>query len=791
MRTWRWGVGLLLVLAHMAQLRADGMESIETANLRLIYFDPTETYLAPYAARCFTNSLAAQQQHFGFNPREKVTVLLKDFADYGNASAGAVPRDTLLVDIAPISFTYETFAPSERMYTLMNHELVHVAMMDQAASEDRTARRWLGGKVTPVAEHPETILYAYLTAPRVSSPRWYLEGAAVFMETWMARGLGRAQGAYDEMVFRSMVRDNTRFYDPLGLVSEGTRIDFQVGVNAYLYGTRFMSYLAYRDGPEKLLQWWTRPDGSRRSYSDQFELVYGQNLDEAWQQWIAFEHEYQSANLAAIRKVPTTPYGDVTKQGLGSVSRVEYDPETRTVYAGVRYPGVVSHIAALSLEDGSMRRLVDIKEPMLYQVTSLAFDPKSKTIFYTTDNQAYRDLVALDTRTGTTRRLIRDARIGELAYDRADDSLWGVRHLNGLVTLARIAPPYTEWTQVHTFAYGQTLYDLDISPDGKRLSVSFGDVTGEQTLRVYDIDALRSGSTEPVAIKSFGSAAPEAFRFTADGRYLQGSSYYTGVSNIFRYDPATDKLDALSNAETGFFRPLALDGDHMLVMRYSGQGFVPAVIDARPLEDVSAVKFLGAEIAAKYPVVKQWGVASPASVPLDSIVTRQGPYQALRNVSLETLHPIVEGYKNSLAVGMRAHFADPIDWHNIDAVATYSPDSSLASDEKLHARLYYEHLGFSADLRYNYANFYDLFGPSKESLKGHSVTLGYNWPLIYDKPRRMDLDVKVSYYGGIERVPAFQDIAATFDELVSASVGVEYSNVNKSLGAVDDEKGWR
>ena len=75
--------------------------------------------------------LAAQQQHFGFNPREKVTVLLKDFADYGNASAGAVPRDTLLVDIAPISFTYETFAPSERMYTLMNHELVHVAMMDQ------------------------------------------------------------------------------------------------------------------------------------------------------------------------------------------------------------------------------------------------------------------------------------------------------------------------------------------------------------------------------------------------------------------------------------------------------------------------------------------------------------------------------------------------------------------------------------------------------------------------------------------------------------------------------------
>jgi hypothetical protein len=774
-----------------APVVADDMASIETESLRLIYFDPTETYLAPYVARCFTTSLAAQRQRFGFEQDGKVTVLLKDFADYGNASAGAVPRNTLLIDIAPISFSYETFAPSERMYTLMNHELVHVAMMDQASSQDRTARRWLGGKVTPVAEHPETILLSYLTAPRIASPRWYLEGSAVFMETWMARGLGRGQGAYDEMVFRAMVRDDAHFYDPLGLVSEGTRIDFQVGVNAYLYGTRFMSYLAYRDGPERLLEWWTRPDGSRRSYSAQFQHVYGQSLDDAWQQWIAFEHDYQEANLAEIRKVPTTPYRDVLQQGLGSVSRVEYDAETGVIYAGVRYPGIVSHIAALDVANGTMRRLVDIKEPMLYQVTSLAFDPRAKTIYYTTDNQAYRDLVALDVRTGATRRLIRDARIGDLAFNRADGSLWGVRHLNGFATLVRMPAPHTSWTQVHTFPYGQTLYDLDVSPDGARLSASFGDVSGEQTLRVWSIDALLAGDAAPMATRSFGSAAPEAFRFSADGRVLQGSSYYTGVSNIFRYDPASDRLEALSNAETGFFRPVALDGDRMLVMRYSGQGFVPAVIDARPLEDLSAVRFLGTQIAEKHPVVKEWGVASPASVPLDSLVTHEGPYRALSNVSLETVHPIVEGYKDSAAFGFRAHFSDPIAWHNFDATATFSPDSALESDEQWHARLLYEHLGFSADLRYNYANFYDLFGPSKESLKGHSITLGYDWPLIYDKPRRLDLSIEASYYGGLERVPAFQDIEASFDELTHAAVGLEYENVYRSLGAVDDEKGWR
>src|SRR2546428_1359251 len=147
------------------------------------------------------------------------------------------------------------------MNIIMNHELVHVATMDQAAGRDRFFRRLFAGKVMPVAEQPESILYFYLTTPRVATPRWFLEGGAVFVDTWMAGGIGRAQGAYDEMVFRSMVRDGSRFYDPLGLVSEGTKIDFQLQVNAYLYGTRFMTWLALEYSPEKVVEWLGRgPD---------------------------------------------------------------------------------------------------------------------------------------------------------------------------------------------------------------------------------------------------------------------------------------------------------------------------------------------------------------------------------------------------------------------------------------------------------------------------------------------------------------------------------------------------
>ena len=76
--------------------------------------------------------------------------------------------------------------------------------------------------------------------------------------------------------------------------------------------------------------------------------------------------------------------------------------------------------------------------------------------------------------------LIRDGRIGDLVVNPKDKSIWGLRHLNGLVTLVRIPPPYTGWTQVHTFPYGRIPFDLDISPDGTLLSASVGEINGDQ-----------------------------------------------------------------------------------------------------------------------------------------------------------------------------------------------------------------------------------------------------------------------------------------------------------------------
>jgi len=782
---------LLAVFSHGAAAADNtlGISIVQTRDLNLFYFDSLD-FLTPHAVRTYTNSLAWQRAIFGWTPSEPTNVLLKDLADYGNAAALVAPHDRLYFDIAPQNRAFETFPASERIVSLMNHEMVHITQGDISSTDDRRWRRFFLGKVGAQAQYPESLLYNYLTVPRFTAPRWYVEGGAVFMETWMGGGVGRAQGGYDEMAFRALVRDGAPFYDPLGLESKGVRVDFQVTANAYLYGTRFFTWLAYTYSPEKVVEWIRRDEGSHRYYSDQFQHVFGIPLERAWQEWIAFEREYQARNLAAVREHPITPYRPLSAGAIGSISRMFYDEKSATIYAAFRYPGIVEHVGALNTRDGSLRQLADIKRAMLYRVSSFAYDPVSGTAFYTDDNLAHRDLMAVDVNTGARRMLLENARIGEIAFNPVDRSLMGIQHVNGMASLVRVPYPYDRYERLVDFAYEYVPYDLDISADGKLLSASVGEVNGDQFVRVWELRKVMSGDVKPLSEFRFGQSVPESFVFSPDARYLYGSSYYSGVSNIYRYEVATGDIEAVSNAEIGFFRPVPLVDGRLLVLAYTAGGFVPAIIDGKPVADVSAIKFLGAELVKRHPVVTTWQVPSPKVVDYDKVVTAKGPFVPLRMLGLDNAFPVLQGYKDSAGLGYHVNIADPFGFAKFGITAAYTPTGVLPGNERGHVEVTAEYLNWRGALSWNRSDFYDLFGPTKRSRKGTAAKAGYDDLLIWDDPRRMTLKYDLAYYDGIDVLPEAQNVGITFKRLLTAEVGLYYTDVRRSLGAVDDEKGW-
>ena len=110
----------LLPVSAIADESPVNISVVETKDLKLYYYNYLD-FLAPLSVRTFTNARTWQRRMFDWLPSEPTTVLLQDFADYGNAHAFAAPRGTLVVDVAPSSRAFETQPAGERMYSTMNH----------------------------------------------------------------------------------------------------------------------------------------------------------------------------------------------------------------------------------------------------------------------------------------------------------------------------------------------------------------------------------------------------------------------------------------------------------------------------------------------------------------------------------------------------------------------------------------------------------------------------------------------------------------------------------------------
>ena len=249
------------------------------------------------------------------------------------------------------------------------------------------------------------------------------------------------------------------------------------------------------------------------------------------------------------------------------------------------------------------------------------------------------------------------------------------------------------------------------------------------------------------------------------------------------------RSEAVSNTETGFFRPVPLADGRLLVFRYTGRGFVPAWIDPKPLEDVSAIEFLGERLISEQPVLKSWMLDSPAKVPFDTMEKTTGTYGLGGRLRRESIFPIIEGYKDSASVGVALNLSDPLMLNRLHITAGWSPTTSLPMHERLHLSADYERYDWRASASFNDADFYDLVGPTKVGRKGYSALVGHRNTLIFDEPRRLELDLSGRVSGNLDQLPDYQNVPVDVGTLVTLKAGLAYSYVRNSLGYVDEETG--
>lgn len=727
-------------------------------------------------------------------------IMVRDWADDGNGGVSSIPKNMISIEMAPTNFSYFISPTTERYHHLFRHEYTHTVMTDKTAAPDRFWRGVLGGKFTVDPQHPFSAAWSFLGSPRWYSPRWYHEGIACFMETWLGGGVGRALGGYDEMYFRSIVDAGDELYSVVGLETDGTTSDFQVGTNSYLYGTRFVNYLEYKYGFDKLRDFYNRTEGSKALFNKQFETVYGKDLRTVWDEWREFEVRHQREQIASVEEYPITKTTPLTEKAMGSMAPLVVDEAANCAYTAVNYPGDQAHIERIDLTTLKRTDLSPVDGPMLYQTTYLTLDTIHQRLVWTTQNGRFRGLRVYDLEKRKIVNKLNLQRVSCIVYDNVNDCLYGIFTNEGREYLMRYDSDFADKVILYSFPFGISVFDLDVSHNGKYISATTSGDNGEQTLIRFDIAGLNSGDLGYETIYTADDFNLGQFRFAPGDSTMVGSSYYTGVSNIWSIDLETKELSLLSNARIGLFSPVVLEDGTVLAAEFERNGMRPVSFTPQVIEDANTVNMLGQLAYDAHS--KELEDLSVSKVPAKQISFGEvydsiKVYKPLGRLKFSGAFPEISGFRDKEAwnnvtpvVGYHFSFSDPLGLNTLNMTLGVSPWSHNDAVNQYHAELDWRFWSWNVNASFNPTSFYDLVGPIRSSRKGWQLSVGYDRTNTLYSPITHKYGARVSAYGMMDALPMYQNIETQdITSFQTASAYYRFSKTRSTLGAVTAESG--
>ena len=796
----------MVFMTHSLFVSSQTIYQYKSDDATICFFDRNQSQYIPHLMRRYELGKALHAQIWDKVPSQAPFIMLYDWEDDGNAGVTALPHNTVKIGMAPMNMSYFVGPTNERYDHLFKHEYTHVVMTDKGNSKDEGWRRFTRNKVMTDSEYPLSALWSYLDVPRWYAPRWYQEGIACFLETWLTGGVGRALGGYDETYFRTLVRDGKDMFSVVGLETEGSTSDFQAGATAYLYGTRFVNYLVYRYGYDKLVRFYNRTEDSETFYASQFEAVYGKGLREVWEEWLDYEKIHQAENLATIAEYPLTSTEKLIGQNLGAASPMIVDEEAGVAYVAVSHKGDFAQIDEIRLDrdcKGSrVRRLALIDGVQSYQATYLTYDRIHRRLIWTDRNNNMRGLVVYDIDKGRRIKHLQYQRIYDISYDNANDCMYGLLSNAGICNLVRYDSEFENLEVLYSFPYGVSVSDLNVSHDGTRLVAALLGTQGQHSLILFNTSDFEDAAGQYKVLYTLDDSNLSQFRFSEDDSRLVGFSYYTGVPNIWTYDLQSGDFDLLSNVQTGLFAPYLTKEGKIYAFEFSSDGMTPVTFDYKVLNDANSVEFLGQKAFLNNPELAELTTLRTGlpEISFGEIYDSISIYSPIREMKFQGAYPDISGFTDRKAwnnvtpvLGYHLAFYDPLSLASINLFLGTSPWSSNDWDNRFHATADISYWGWNLKAAWNEACFYDLFGPRRSSRQGYSLELGYSASHTLQSPYTWSWGFDVGHYGNLDALPLYQEIAVD-NNITSFQTLDLYLNGGKAkgtIGAVEVERGYK
>lgn len=761
---------------------------IESENFVCIYRD-SHSHLVNHILSSAENSLRVISKLFDYTPSEKIVINTYDASDYGFGGTIAIPLNFIRLEIEPIEPGYEIVPYNERFQWLISHELIHIAVNDDASGVEKFLRS-VFGKVNPEKNRPLTIPFSLLTGSNRYTPRWHQEAPAVYMETWLSGGFGRVLGNFDEMYFRSLVVENQIFPDDIDLDGILGHESFLIETLYYIYGGRFTTHLAINYGNEKIFKWFATDDSEfYPGYKGKFRKIFGKSFSNAWDDFIREEKEFQQKNLELLKSAPLTPIRYLGEENFGFVTEPSFSKRFNSLIFGYHRSHELATLKIFDLTDFSSDKLASLPTPSAIRVASTAYDDSLGLVFYTTNNnQLYRDIRVYDIENDVDRMLFKDCRAGHLTISPEKHELWGIQHNSGKAILVKSRYPFNLLETMVVFETGDEIQQLAVNNTGDYLAAVIHRATGQQSIVISDISKLdEGGKFQFNTITSSGS--PENPSWSHDDRYLFWNAYTNGVSNIYRCNLETGEISAVSHVLTGLFKPLYISKDSLFAFEFTSEGMKPVMIANSAAQRLPAINYLGQKVLDLNPEVMEWALHNASENINAQEFTKEKEFNSFKQLKVQTFIPIISGFQKSKVLGFYSHIADPILNNEFSIEAGISPFKEILDKIRWHLKFKYDiKQTYYFALEHNPTDFYDLFNKRKRGTLGNRFSVGHNDYWVYDNPLKIKQTTELSYY---------TDTKFINDNLVEVSepdfyvfkTEFEYKSLRRTIGSFDFEHG--
>ncbi len=518
--------------------------TLYTEHFSITYHDP----LAPIAQHLAVSAERANtrvSRALGYRASERTLLLLTDDTDDANGVANVLPRNEIhLYATAPDDLS-EIGDYDDWIATLVTHEHTHILHLDQ-----------IGGVAAIL-----NVLLGKSVAPNTVQPRWFIEGIATYEESAQTSGGRGRSSLFDMMLRMDVLEDRWLSIDDIS----NDPVRWPHGDIRYLYGSRFLTFIAERYGPQALAR--IGHDYGRQTFPYGLNRVAkhatGFTFIELYEQF----HEAMRERYGALRDA-VVQQGRIEGRALTAHSDIARTPRYASDGKLVFYRDDGHTFGGLYTLDGTL-----VTRSSGQAVA--APHPDGRSVIYSQvapyrDIYGFHDLFRFDQATGESERLTTGMRASQPDVSPDGRSVVFVTQKNGssqleLAELANIAG--TRHALLGAAPYQQA-FTPRFSPDGATLVASVWRTGGYRDIVLVD------RTTGAVRELTHDRAQDTGPTFSPDGSRVYFSSDRSGVSNIYAFELATGSTSQITNVIAGAYQPvISPDGKTLVYVGYESHGY--------------------------------------------------------------------------------------------------------------------------------------------------------------------------------------------------------------------------